>query len=145
MMTQPISPDPKTWQLLFVAWIVAMASTLSAIFIGEIMGQSPCVLCWHQRIFMFPLAIILAVASYRSDTGIWRYALPISAIGWIIAAYHTLLYVGVLPTPIIPCGIGPSCSSADMTILGGIPLPMLSLVGFTTITILLIKIARRPA
>ena len=144
-MTQPISPAPKTWQLLFVAWIVAMASTLSAIFIGEIMGQSPCVLCWHQRVFMFPLAIILAVASYRSDTGIWRYALPISAIGWIIAAYHTLLYVGVLPAPIIPCGIGPSCSSADMTILGGIPLPMLSLAAFTTITILLIKIARRPA
>lgn len=93
---------------------------------------------------MFPLAVLLAIASYRSEPGIWRYALPISVLGWAVATYHSLLYVGLLPTPIVPCGIGPSCSSADMTILGGIPLPILSFAAFAIISILLVLVARRP-
>ena len=71
--------DARAWPLLFAAWVVALVSTLGALFIGEVMGQAPCVLCWFQRAFMFPLAVILAVACYRSDAGIWRYALPVAA------------------------------------------------------------------
>ena len=68
-----------TWNLLLLTWLVALVSTLSALFIGEVMGQAPCVLCWFQRAFMFPLAVILAIASYRSDFTVWRYALPLTA------------------------------------------------------------------
>ena len=76
------------WLLLFAAWSVALVSTLGALFIGEVMGQAPCVLCWFQRVFMFPLAVILAIACYRSDTGIWRYALPVAVPGGLIAAFR---------------------------------------------------------
>ena len=94
---------------------------------------------------MFPLAIILAVASFRCDPGIWRYALPIAASGWLIAAFHTLLSIGVIPKTIEPCGQGPACSSADMTILGGLPLPFLSLAAFTGIAVLLVLAHRRSS
>ncbi|MDP2411557.1 MAG: disulfide bond formation protein B [Pseudolabrys sp.] len=137
------APDGHAWAFLFAAWIIALAATLGALFVGEIMGQSPCNLCWHQRAFMFPLAVVLAVASFRGDPGIWRYALPLAGLGWLGAAFHTLLYVGVIPEAIEPCGQGPSCSSADMTILGGLPLPFLSLAAFTGIAILLVLAPRR--
>lgn len=133
------------WGFLFAAWIVALLSTLGALFIGEVMGQSPCQLCWHQRVFMFPLAVILAVACFRSDLGIWRYALPVAAIGWAIAAYHALLYVGVIPQAIEPCGAGPSCSGAAMTILGVLPIPLLSVAAFTAVIALLVPLRRRDA
>ena len=55
------------WGLLLSAWLLAAGSSLSAIYIGEVLGQAPCVLCWFQRAFMFPLAVILAVACYYSD------------------------------------------------------------------------------
>ena len=142
--TTSVSGSPA-WGLLFAAWIIALTATLGALFVGEIMGQTPCNLCWHQRIFMFPLAIILAVASFRCDPGIWRYALPIAAAGWLIAAFHTLLYIGVIPKTIEPCGQGPACSSADMTILGGLPLPFLSLAAFTGISALLVLAHRRSS
>lgn len=129
---------------LLAAWLIALVATLSAIFIGEIMGQTPCLLCWYQRIFMFPLAIILGVGSYLSDAKIWRYALPLAAIGALIALYHTLLYVGVIPEGITPCTrTGPSCASADMTVFGSVPLPLLSLAAFSAIAGLLITTARR--
>ena len=131
------------WSFLFAAWVVALLSTLSALFIGEVMGQAPCLLCWWQRAFMFPLAVILAVACFRSDFGVWRYALPVAAIGWVIAAYHTLLYFGVITQAVEPCGAGPSCSGAGMTILGGLPLPLVSVVAFTAVAIFLAPLSRR--
>jgi disulfide bond formation protein DsbB len=131
--------------LLFAAWIIALTATLGALFIGEIMGQMPCTLCWRQRSFMFPLAVILAVASFCSDPGIWRYALPVVALGWLVAAFHTLLYAGIIPETIEPCGQGPSCSSADMAIFGGLPLPFVSLAAFTGIAIFLVLAHRRTS
>jgi len=62
--------DQSSLDLLLAAWIVALLSTLGALFIGEVMGQAPCNLCWFQRSFMFPLAVMLAVACYISDTGV---------------------------------------------------------------------------
>ena len=95
--TQHAGVPTGPWLLLLGAWAIALAATLGAIFIGEVMGQAPCLLCWYQRAFMFPLAVILAVAAYRSDTSAWRYALPVAAIGWLVAAYHMLIYAELLP------------------------------------------------
>lgn len=132
----------STWQLLFLSWLIALISSLGVLFIGEIMGQEPCVLCWYQRAFMFPLALILGLACYLSDPGVWRYALPVASFGWVFATYHTLLVAGVIPQTIEPCGAGPSCTSADMMILGGISIPMLSLGAFSAIIILLLLIRK---
>lgn len=144
LVTSRADPGARdAWGLLFAAWVVALLATLGALFIGEVMGQAPCALCWFQRAFMFPLAVTLAVASYVSDAGVWRHALPIAAIGWLVALYHSLLYGGAIPEGVEPCGAGPSCSSADMSILGGVPIPLLSLGAFSAIIALLLLVRRR--
>lgn len=121
-----------------LAWAMAVVATLGALFVGEVMGQAPCVLCWYQRIAMFPLALVLGIAAYRGDAGAGIYALYLAVIGGGIAGFHSLLYAGLVPETIEPCGTGPSCASADMTILGGLPLPFLSLAAFVAITVLLL-------
>lgn len=145
METETNTRFPSPWSLLLMAWGIALVSTLAALFIGEVMGKTPCVLCWFQRAFMFPLVVILAVGCYTSDFGVWRYALPVTVVGGLIALYHSLLYFGAIPESIKPCGAGPSCSSADMTIFGSVPLPQLSLVAFTLIAVLLVLIRRRSS
>jgi disulfide bond formation protein DsbB len=135
----------SSWCLLLAAWLLALVATLSALFIGEVMGQAPCNLCWFQRAFMFPLVIILAVASYRSDFAVWRYALPVAGVGGLIALYHSLLYAGVFGDSIQPCGAGGSCSGSNMTIFGVVPLPVLSLIIFSLISALLLIISRRSS
>lgn len=127
----------RIWQMLFLSWLVALFSTLAVLFIGEIMGQEPCVLCWYQRAFMFPLAVVLGVACFRSDAGIWRYALPLAVFGWAFAAYHTLLVAGVIPQALEPCGAGTSCTSDDMMIFRVVPIPLLSVGAFSAIAVLL--------
>lgn len=134
------------WPWLFAAWLIALVSSLTVLFVGEVMGQVPCNLCWFQRAFMFPLAVMLAVACLRSDATVVAHALPLAAIGAAIASFHTLLYVGVIPQSIQPCGEGPSCTSADMTLAGLLPLPALALMAFVAIAgALILGRARAPA
>ncbi len=129
---------------LVAAWAIALTATLGALFVGEIMGQAPCNLCWYQRIAMFPLALLLGIAAYRDDKAVRIYALPLAVIGGGIAGFHSLLYAGLIPEAIEPCGAGPSCASADMTILGGAPLPILSFAAFATIVVLLLLFRKAP-
>jgi len=123
---------------LFLAWMIALASTLGALFIGEVMGQPPCLLCWYQRIAMFPLAVILGVGCYFGDMGVRRYVLPVAVLGAVVALWHSLLYAGVVPEAVQPCTRdGPSCAGQDQIILGVLPLPFLSLVAFSAIVLLM--------
>ena len=72
--TQTLSRDDVP---LTAAFLIALAATLGALFIGEVLGQMPCTLCWYQRIAMFPLVPILGLSLWRGD-GIARpYALPL--------------------------------------------------------------------
>jgi len=128
--------------LLFAAWFIALSASLAVLFIGEVLGQAPCNLCWFQRAFMFPLAVILGVATWRADFSIWRYAAPLTVLGGTVALYHSLLYTGLVPAPIIPCtASGPSCTDDAMLILG-LPIPLLSLLTFGAILVLLIQFRR---
>lgn len=128
---------------LHLAWLVALAATLGALFVGEVMGREPCVLCWYQRMAMAPLAVILTVACLASDPGVRRYALPIAVIGAAVALWHSLLFLGLAPETVRPCTRdGPSCTDRDQTLLGVLPLPLLSLAAFLSIATLLSLPAR---
>ena len=139
---QASTRDGEAAACLFAGWAVALAASLAVLFIGEVLGQTPCHLCWFQRAFMFPLAIVLGVAAWRSDPTVWRYGLPLAAAGGAIAIYHSLLYAGIVPEPITPCtASGPSCTDDAMLILG-LPIPILSALTFAAILALLLQLKR---
>jgi len=135
------APQPKEAALagMTCAWFVALASALGALFIGEVMGQMPCVTCWYQRIAMFPIVVILGVGLLRDDDSAWIYAMPLALAGGAIALWHSLLYAEILPKPIVPCtATGPSCSGTEQLLFGTIPIPYLSLLAFILISALLV-------
>lgn len=137
-MAQDHSLKGYRWGRVFVAWLIALAATLGALFLSEIVGLIPCELCWYQRIFMFPLVLILAIGLATSDKGVLKYAVPLAVAGWFVALYHNLLYGGLIPETLQPCGQGPSCAQADLNLLGFISIPLLSLLAFTALAGLLI-------
>ena len=127
----------QTSYWLYAAWLVSLAATLGALFIGEVLGQTPCVLCWNQLIAMFPMAWIIGVACLTNDQQVGRYALPLALVGAVIALWHSLLYSGVVEEALIPCQQnGPSCTDSAMLTVAGLPIPYLSFVCFTAIIIL---------
>ena len=73
------------WFWIMTAWCVALIATTGALFIGEVMGMTPCLLCWYQRIFMFPLALILGMSAFADDRRGAVYALPLALGGAAMA------------------------------------------------------------
>lgn len=129
---------------LYLAWVVAIVATLGSLYFSEIKEFRPCILCWYQRIAMYPLALILGMAAFRSDFGIRRYALSLAVIGWLIALYQNLETWGVVPVP-KGCSVDPSagCSvpwpiwGAESPVNTILTIPMLSMIAFTLIIALL--------
>jgi len=132
-----------SWPLVFAGWLIACISTLGSLFFSEIMGYAPCVLCWYQRICMYPLVLILGVGLFPLDPKLVRYALPLSVLGTLIAVFHLLLVAGYIPESIKPCVQGVPCSEVQIQWFGFVTIPLLSGVSFLIITALLLMTHRR--
>ena len=126
------------WSLLFAAWIVVTTATLGSLFFSEIMGVPICVLCWYQRIAMYPLVLILALGLFPYDPRVVRYAFALVVAGWLTALFQVLLVIGIIPESIQPCVQGIPCSDTHISIFGFLNIPALSLLTFTLAGILLL-------
>ena len=133
------------WNILFLCWLLVTVAAMGSLFFSSVMEFAPCVLCWYQRIFLFPLVLILAIGLFPFDKNVVKYALPLAIVGWLTAAYHNLLYAGIIPNSIQPCSQGVSCTEENINLFGFLSIPMLSLLSFSTIITLLIILYRRTS
>lgn len=129
--------------LIIIAMIQVVVATLGSLFFSEIIHFIPCVLCWYQRICMYPLVVILAVGIYEKNKNIHKYVLPLSITGMVVAFYHNLLYYNMIPESAYSCQAGISCTTKYIEWLGFITIPLLSFIAFTVINICMIIYARR--
>lgn len=121
-----------------LALLTATFATLGSLFFSEILKLPPCVLCWYQRICMYPLVLILAVCIWKKDKNLPLLVLPLSIIGTVVAIYHNLLYYKIIPESLTPCTLGISCTSRLIEWFGFITIPFLSLMAFVVIDILML-------
>ena len=119
--------------VLYIAWLQAFAAMAGSLFFSEILKFPPCVLCWYQRIAIYPLVLILPVGIIKKDKNIGAYALPMTIIGWFMALFQNLLYYKIIPEQLAPCEPGVSCTTKYIEYLGFITIPFLSLCAFTII------------
>jgi disulfide bond formation protein DsbB len=127
----------KKWTLLLVCWVLALISTLGSLFFSEVMKFPPCILCWYQRICMYPLVAIFLVGLFPFDRAVIKFSFPLVLIGWIISVYHNLLYYKILPESAAPCVQGISCTTVQIEWFGFITIPFLALASFTLLLILI--------
>ncbi|WP_135553808.1 disulfide oxidoreductase [Paenibacillus cymbidii] len=123
---------------LYAAWVVALVATGGSLYFSEVMHYIPCNLCWFQRIFMYPLAIVLSIAAYRGDRRIVPYTLPLAVIGGFISLWHVLEQKLPGFADIAPCRIGVPCNVDYIDWLGFITIPILALTAFALIVLLFV-------
>lgn len=127
-----ISVETLHYGILFQAGI-AMAGSL---FFSEVMKLPPCVLCWYQRIAMYPIVILITIGILRNDRKTYISVLALAIPGLLISIYHNLLYWKILPESVAPCTLGISCTTKFFEWFGFITIPFMALVAFTVITLL---------
>ena len=123
---------------LVIGFIVSLSAALFSLVYSEIIGFIPCQLCWFQRIFLFPVVFIFAVALWGNSKdkeieikNVVKYATPLLTVGFIISVYQNFVYYFV-PDNALSCdSSGVSCFTKNISEFGGyISIPMLSLASF---------------
>lgn len=121
----------------YIALLAAWVATCGSLFFSEALGWAPCLLCWYQRILMYPLGIILAVGILRRDSKMHLYVLPLSLLGICVSLYHYLL----IKTPWLPepaCSLNIPCNVDYLNWLGFINIPFLALTAFIVISAMML-------
>lgn len=122
------------------AFIVAAAAMTGSLYFSEIAHFPPCLLCWYQRIAMYPLVLLLGIAAFRRDIGIRVYAIPLALVGAAISTYHYFLeWFPEIDTG--ACVVGTPCTTVWFREFGFVSIPFLALIAFLlVITFLLIPV-----
>ena len=94
---------------IFFGFIATLVAVLGSLFWSDIVGFPPCVLCWWQRVLIFPQLVLFLVALKNSDRRVFNYVLPLSIISAVIALYQ--LYANLGGASLLPCtAVGGACS-----------------------------------
>lgn len=119
-------------------WAIGTLSIFGSLYYSEVAHLIPCLLCWWQRVLMYPIAIIMTVGILRNDKAAPLYTLPLSVIGLFISGYHSLLQWGVIKESVLNCSVqsAVSCAKADINYFGFITIPFLAFLGFAAAVIL---------
>ena len=111
--------------------LIAAGATLGSLVYSEVLNFPPCPLCWYQRVFMYPLVVILIVASVRKEN-VGHYAIPLASIGGLFSLYHYSLEWGLIPSAF--CGAEAlSCAQRLVFEFGFVSLPWMTLTTFLLI------------
>lgn len=117
---------------LFLGFLVSLVATLGSLFYSDVMLYNPCKLCWYQRIFMYPQAVLFLIAmkTKRNWSIVWN-SLILSVIGGLIAGYHYLMQIGlVADSGCDVVGYSAKCSEYFGLSYGFITIPFMSLIAF---------------
>lgn len=121
---------------------IAVTATLGSLYLSEVAGFEPCRLCWVQRAFMYPSAILLVAAVARNRTAKgpetpasirWLTLLAgvLSVVGLGVAAFHRYEQskggLGSFCDPAVPC------SARWMNHFGFMTIPTMAGIGFAAI------------
>lgn len=127
---------------IFLSFLVASIATLGSLFFSEVMQFVPCSMCWYQRIFMYPLVVILLINLLYPDDKVVKYSMPIVLVGLFFAIYHNLLMFKLIPESVVPCVQGVPCSTEYINWFGFINIPLLSLIAYSLIFIFLLNVKK---
>ena len=119
-----------------IGLIVAFVATAGSLFLSNVLGWTPCRLCWFQRIFMYPLVVILGASLFFGDKNVSDYVVPMTVIGAGLSIYH---YAVQMMTRVQSSGCSisqVSCETKYTFYFDYITIPIMALTAFVIIGIL---------
>lgn len=124
---------------LELAFVQTSIATAGSLYMSNILQWAPCRLCWFQRIFMYPLVVLIGVSLLFDSRDVKDYVVPMTLIGIPIATYHFLTQ-RVEQFHSAGCSITQvSCSTEYTFHFGYITIPTMALTAFLVILVLMWK------
>lgn len=95
-----------------------------------------CELCWWQRVFLFPVAIVAGVALWRGSRDAHIVTAIMAAFGLFYASYHYwyhyqgLVLGNALSLPCSSGGLLPACTESPILTFGFVTIPLMGVLVF---------------
>lgn len=122
---------------LVVAFFVTLVSAAMTLYYSDVLGFEPCVLCWWQRVFLYPQVILFALAWWRNEATVWMSSIVLSVFGLGFALYHHALQM--MPAGSLPCpSQGVSCAQITFVEFGYITYPLMAATLFAFLIVLML-------
>lgn len=122
-------PDWLRELALPTAAVITGVATAGSLWMSEVAGYTPCVLCWYQRIAMYPLPLLAGIAAWRGDRDGARWTVvPLATVGAAVSVWHLL--VERVPSLAGPCDPAAPCAVRWVEEFGFLTLPGMALTAF---------------
>lgn len=117
-----------------LAAAVAVTAMTGSLYLSEIAHYRPCRLCWIQRGFMYPAALLLIAALVTKQRRWAGVAGVLALIGLPVSIFHRLEQASVVEGGV--CTTATPCSSKWVNEFGFITIPTMAGFGFAAIAAL---------
>ena len=105
----------------------SLSAVLGSLAYSNIIGFPPCELCWFQRIFMYPQALIAFIALLKKDASVVVYSFALSVFGIVVAFYHSMVHWGFMGGLLGCTAIGGECGKVYVLEYRYITIPFMAL------------------
>jgi disulfide bond formation protein DsbB len=114
---------------LVFAWLAPTVAMLGSLYYSEVAGFTPCRLCWVQRAFMYPSAIVMLITLLLRRPKLAWLAFGLSVIGIGVSTYHRLEQQ--FPNSFsASCDINNPCSGRWVNTFGFVTIPTMAFAAF---------------
>lgn len=117
--------------------LVLLGSVLGSLYYSSVADFIPCVLCWYQRIFIYPQLVLFIVAMARTTRDVIPYTLALSVVGGSIAIYQVILErMPSLAAVCAPDSLAASCGVIYVEGFNYITIPVMGLTVFIVLILM---------
>lgn len=113
---------------LELAALVALVCMFGSLYLSESVGFEPCRLCWVQRAFMYPAAVLLLVAVVIKRKPVALAAGALAVVGLPVSLFHRWEQAAGEIAGF--CDAATPCSARWINHFGFVTIPTMAAVGF---------------
>ncbi len=122
-------------------FLMGLGSMVISLFYSSVIGFPPCELCWVQRIFLYPQAILFGMELWKRDRTIINHSLALAFIGSLVSIFH--IYVENGGASSLACATGTasevSCAIRYVYQFSYVTIPVMALTASVFIIFLLVN------
>lgn len=131
----PFKDLVSKYRLEFI-FLISLMGTVGSILLSVYFKLAACELCWYQRVFLFVIPVISAIAIMKNDTKGYIYAYYLSLIGLTFSTYHSLIQSKIFASDNVFCNPTAliDCATPAFTYFGFVTVPVIAFSVFYLIS-----------
>lgn len=137
---------------LVIGFLISLFATFGALTYSNLYLFAVCDYCWYQRIAIYPMILLLGMATVLKNKFIKPYVIALATIGLLVSIYHWTVHMVATygsqsaADGLVPCsasGILPSCSQTEILEYGFITIPFMAITTLSLIIVLMLFIKNK--